>query len=463
MIRNRLPNTVIVLVFLLSFFQTEPAVAFQSQRDAEAAAEEAVELSELESNGRASSLYRRLHPDAQEIIPKEAVVGWYETDFFPLDPQPIIEITGVEFVTWTWPVTGESYRNTAEVSYVQPFGSGANVTYTEEVVRLVEEDGDWHWFFGRSQEFVDTQIARFPAEQERASSSSTSSRRGNDRESRVTRSSADCTVVQLYPGYPGYRGNITGVMAHWGGQGDYECLELLEEADPGFSKSREDRRNERAANDLGIGGSMEVWTWENWMLIESERGMTPSCYTCLMFDSEEAPLNPEFHSDSGDIRVMTGLPGHTVAIDSILVDLYGHSSVANVHSYFKQDDYVLRALAYMQDWTMNATELYGEMTAWIEIAGGGSTGYAPIDYEAVLQTAVWDLGGYVRVSADTAVLDQEVLMWFSILASTIPLMDDMELVVIDAFSSSLTGWNDEGNRGTLRSYMQDERFWQQFD
>lgn len=164
MLRTRLPKVAIILFVLLSFLQIQPAVALQSQRDAEAAAQEAIELSELESKGRASSLYRRLHPDAQEIIPKEAVVGWYETDFIPLNPQPIIEITGVEFVTWTWPVTGVSYRNTAEVSYVQPFGSGANVTYTEEVVRLVEEDGDWHWFFGRSLEFVETQITRFSSE-----------------------------------------------------------------------------------------------------------------------------------------------------------------------------------------------------------------------------------------------------------------------------------------------------------
>ena len=459
MLRSRVLSLALVLVTLAAFLQTQPTANAQSQRDADDAAQAAIELSGLESEGRASALYRRLHSDAKEIIPKEAVVGWYETDFFPLQPQPIIEISGVEFVTWTWPVTGVSYRNTAEVSYIQPFGSGANVTYTEEVVRLVEDDGDWHWFFGRSREFVDTQIARFaqdPGQQQ-------SDQRRTSLPEEDAQLSGECTVVQLYAGYPGYRGNITGVMAQWGGQGDYECLEVLESRDPGFDKRSEDRANQRAADDLGIDGSMDIWTWENWMLIESERGMTLNCYTCLMFDSDETPLNPELHSDSGDIRVLTGLPGHTLAIDAILVGLYGHASVAGIHSYFKQDDYALRALAYMQDWTMNASELYEEMTAWVETAAGVSTGYSPIDYEAVLQTAVWDLGGYVNVPADTSPLDQEVLMWFSILASTIPLADDMEVLVVEAFSSSLTGWNAEGNRGTLRSYMQDERFWQQFE
>lgn len=180
MIRSRIVSSILVLLSLASFLQLPAGVAAQSQRDADDAAQVAVELSQLESDGRASDLYRRLHPDARRIIPESAVVGWYETDFFPLDPQPIIEVTKVEFVTWTWPVTGKSYRNTAEVSYVQPFGSGSNVTYTEEIVRLVEDGGDWHWFFGRSPEFVEKQIARFPGSQESASTRSSTTRQSTD-------------------------------------------------------------------------------------------------------------------------------------------------------------------------------------------------------------------------------------------------------------------------------------------
>lgn len=149
----------VVLSLLTGPMSTGPVEARSAADDA---AEAAVELSELESRGRASSLYRHLHSEAKEIVPESAVVGWYENDFFPLEPQPISEIVSVMFVDWTWGVTGETYRHTAEVSYVQPFGSGANVTYQRETVRLVEEGGEWKWFFGRSLEFVNEQIARFP-------------------------------------------------------------------------------------------------------------------------------------------------------------------------------------------------------------------------------------------------------------------------------------------------------------
>jgi hypothetical protein len=64
----------------------------------------------------------------------------------------------VRFVEWTWPVTGKTYPITAEVSFRQPFANG---TVAEEVVRLVQDaNGEWRWFFGRSREFVDEQIAR---------------------------------------------------------------------------------------------------------------------------------------------------------------------------------------------------------------------------------------------------------------------------------------------------------------
>ncbi|HEV2123033.1 MAG TPA: hypothetical protein VGW38_09700, partial [Chloroflexota bacterium] len=63
-----------------------------------------------------------------------------------------------------------------------------------------------------------------------------------------------CTMVELQPGYPGYRGNVTGVMPHEGGTADYDCLETLEQLDPLFNRERQDRLNEMAATALGIEG-----------------------------------------------------------------------------------------------------------------------------------------------------------------------------------------------------------------
>lgn len=135
-----------------------PINAQQAQQDAEAASEAARELSRLEKDGAFDALYDRLHPDAQAIVPRAAVVGWYEHDFWPRGPGEIT-VTGVQFVSWTWPVTGTTYPNTAEVSFTQPFSSEDSVM--SDVVRLVESDGEWRWFFGRSPEFVAEQISRY--------------------------------------------------------------------------------------------------------------------------------------------------------------------------------------------------------------------------------------------------------------------------------------------------------------
>ena len=109
--------------------------------------------------GEFDALYDQLHPDAQAVVPRSAVVGWYETDFAPQGMGPI-EVTDVRFVDWTWPVTGKTYGNTAEVSYRQQRADG---TWIEDVVRLVRDDqGVWRWFFGRDRAFIEEQIARFP-------------------------------------------------------------------------------------------------------------------------------------------------------------------------------------------------------------------------------------------------------------------------------------------------------------
>jgi len=124
------------------------------QNDSRRAADAAVQLSEYEAEGSAGRLYEQMHLDAKVLTPREAVIGWYETTFFPLAPEPIT-VTGVEFVDWTWGVNGVTYSNAAEVSYTQEFGNGERMS---EIVHLVEEEGGWRWFFGRSQAFVNDQI-----------------------------------------------------------------------------------------------------------------------------------------------------------------------------------------------------------------------------------------------------------------------------------------------------------------
>ena len=126
------------------------------------AANRAVEISALEAARNFDAVYDLMHPDAQAIIPRAAVVGWYG-DFLADQEAGVLTVTGVSIVSWQWPVTGQTYDQTAEVSFVQPYTRNGVTSNEPEIVRLVDP-GDGRgprWFFGRSREFVDEQIALY--------------------------------------------------------------------------------------------------------------------------------------------------------------------------------------------------------------------------------------------------------------------------------------------------------------
>jgi hypothetical protein len=153
-------SRIVVLLMLFSQFMLAPASSAGGQwtRDAQDAAVVAVELSALEAAWDFNTLYDRIHPDAHAQIPRAAVIGWFQNEFAPRGPG-VSTVTAVNFVSWTWAVTGQTYPYTAEVSFIQPFADG---TVVEDVVRLVQDqNGEWRWFFGRSREFVNQQIARY--------------------------------------------------------------------------------------------------------------------------------------------------------------------------------------------------------------------------------------------------------------------------------------------------------------
>lgn len=139
-----------------SLFGSRPAIP--DVPEAESALAVADQLSRLEVDGQFNALYDRLHPDAQQVIPREAVLGWYTENVSPLAPEPARAVK-VRFVAWTWEVTGQTYPDTAEVAFRQRLTDG---TVIADEVRLVQDgQGNWNWFFGRDRAFVDTQIERF--------------------------------------------------------------------------------------------------------------------------------------------------------------------------------------------------------------------------------------------------------------------------------------------------------------
>ena len=115
-------------------------------------------FSELEVRGDLDTLYDEMHPDAQHIIPREAVVGWYQEDFAPRGPE-VAEAIKVRIVPWTWEVTGRPIlrRPRWPTANALPMGR----TMRGEVRLVKDYQGNWRWFFGRDRAFVEEQIARF--------------------------------------------------------------------------------------------------------------------------------------------------------------------------------------------------------------------------------------------------------------------------------------------------------------
>ncbi len=121
-VRTRLLLTAVTFSLCLTSVPAFLASAAQQMGNTANPASAAVTYSELEAAGMFSELYDHMHSDAKAIIPESAVVGWYENEFAPLGPG-VITHTRVKMVSWTWEVTGTTYR-TAEVSYTQPFADG---------------------------------------------------------------------------------------------------------------------------------------------------------------------------------------------------------------------------------------------------------------------------------------------------------------------------------------------------
>lgn len=126
----------------------------------ESAAEFARDLSRLEADRDWAALAALMHPDSRSVVPDAAVAGWYEATFAGKTTAELT-VTGVEPVTWTWPVSGETYA-AVRVTYTQPYWTGGVRTDEPGAVHLVETDpGGWGWFFGNSRPFVDEQIALY--------------------------------------------------------------------------------------------------------------------------------------------------------------------------------------------------------------------------------------------------------------------------------------------------------------
>jgi hypothetical protein len=209
-----------------------------------------------------------------------------------------------------------------------------------------------------------------------------------------------CTLVELNPGYPGYRGMITGLK----GIGDFQCLQQLERQDPTFDRTAEDTANRRAAVALEIRGGPSDWTWENWMEIEIERGMVPQCYACLLVDPSIYPLSNGAQVPSDDPRLITGMLEGYGLETYILNQLGGRSTSSREGIYWR----VGAAFAYL-DYTLNAPEtvdalkfLIGEWNG-IDVDGDGRFSTLTL---SKTQREFLVRGGYVSMTGQESYNDQ---------------------------------------------------------
>lgn len=127
------------------------------QLDESTAADAARELSRLESERAYDELYDRMHPDSLAVVPRSAVVGWYE-GFFAERETGELRVIDVRPEPWTWGVTGQTYQDAMTVSFIQPYIIDGVATDVPGEVHLVPFENEWGWFFGATGAFVDEQM-----------------------------------------------------------------------------------------------------------------------------------------------------------------------------------------------------------------------------------------------------------------------------------------------------------------
>lgn len=204
-----------------------------------------------------------------------------------------------------------------------------------------------------------------------------------------------CTMVRLYPGYPGYR----GVLEDSPGGGDVACLTDLERLDPSFDQTWQDAENSAAGRRIGATGDSADWTWETWMAVEAARKLPPHCHICVYIYGAP-PLGPQRSGSRSEALASLGTyGGHDLAANYV----NDNNLPAWMANKMPSDDQI-RALAGM----FNPDEFLGA-NAIIEFANSFfeaiNTPGQFVNVEKAWCNAV-EQGGYVPASKDMAEQDQ---------------------------------------------------------
>ena len=140
------------LIIALSAVLPGTAVLAQDDR-IDSVTSAAVEISRLERRGDWLLLHDRLHPDVRLVVSRAALGAWYSSSQAVI-PNADPEIVSVEFGSWTWGVTGQTYPDVATVQLRQPgVVNGAQVEQIE-IQHFWFDGSRWRWFFGADPAFI---------------------------------------------------------------------------------------------------------------------------------------------------------------------------------------------------------------------------------------------------------------------------------------------------------------------
>ena len=158
-------SILVVVMTLLSPAVVTSAGAQAAQRDVNRdranAAATATEILRMASERKFNAMYDYMHPEAMAVVPRAAAVGVF-TDVYQEAQAGQAQITGAEMGPWTWGVTGQRYPYAAKISFVQPFvDENSQQRWLEDDMYLVEDGGEWRWFFGSSAATVQQAIATY--------------------------------------------------------------------------------------------------------------------------------------------------------------------------------------------------------------------------------------------------------------------------------------------------------------
>lgn len=137
-----------------------PVSAQDQEADLREAVATAQEIFLLAAEGKYNAMHDRIHPDAHAVVPRAAAVGTF-SELYAIAQAGQSRVTGARMVSWTYPVTGQTYPYAAEIDFEQPYVENGEQKLLQDEMYLVESEGEWRWFFGASPEFVEAAIARY--------------------------------------------------------------------------------------------------------------------------------------------------------------------------------------------------------------------------------------------------------------------------------------------------------------